>query len=60
MALLKARGVEVKISEFMGIQIHEGRMVISDYSKDDDRHFVLAILGAAGIEPEVHTESWCG
>ena len=58
--MLKGRGTEVKIPEFMGILIHEGRVVISDYSKDDDRNPVLAILGAAGIKPEVHTESWCG
>jgi hypothetical protein len=58
--LLKGSGTEVKIPEFMGIIIHEGRVVISDYSKNDDRNPVLAILGAVGIKPEVHTESWCG
>jgi len=44
----------------MGVIIHEGRVVISDYSKNDDRTSVLAILGAVGIEPKVQTESWCG
>ena len=58
--LLRGSGTEVKVPEFMGVIIHEGRVVISDYSKNDDRTSVLAILGAVGIEPKVQTESWCG
>lgn len=46
--------------DFVGIHIHGGRMVISDYSENDDRNPVLATLGALGLEPEVQTESWCG
>jgi hypothetical protein len=49
-----------KASDFVGIHIHEGRIIISDYSENDDRNPVLAILGALGLEPEVETESWCG
>ena len=46
--------------DFVGIQIHGGRIVISDYSENNDRNPVLAILGALGLEPNVQTESWCG
>jgi hypothetical protein len=46
--------------EFVGIHIHGGRIVISDYSENNDRNPVLAILGVLGLEPEVQTESWCG
>jgi hypothetical protein len=46
--------------DFVGIHIHGGRIVISDYSENDDRNPVLAILGALGLEPNVQTESWCG
>jgi hypothetical protein len=46
--------------DFVGIQIHGGRIVISDYSESDDRSPVLAILGVLGLEPKVQTESWCG
>jgi hypothetical protein len=46
--------------DFVGIYIHGGRIVISDYSENDDRNPVLAIIGALGLEPEVQTESWCG
>ena len=46
--------------DFVGIHIHGGRIVISDYSEKDDRNIVLAILGALGLEPKVETESWCG
>jgi hypothetical protein len=46
--------------DFVGIHIHGGRIVISDYSENDDRNPVLAILGALGLEPKVQTESWCG
>ena len=60
MELLKKSGTDIKIPEFMDIQIYEGRVVISDYSKNDDRNLVLALMGATGINPEVHNESWCG
>ena len=46
--------------DFVGIHIHGGRILISDYSENDDRNPVLAILGALGLEPKMETESWCG
>ena len=46
--------------DFVDIHIHGGRIVISDYSENDDRNPVLAFLGALGLEPKVQTESWCG
>jgi hypothetical protein len=46
--------------DFVGIQIHGGRIVISDYSENNDRNPILAILGAIGLETKVQTESWCG
>ena len=58
--MLRGRKAEVKIPEFMGVKIHEGRIVISDYSQNDDRNPVLAVLGAAGIDLSGLTESWCG
>jgi hypothetical protein len=44
----------------MGIHIHGGRLVISDYSHDDDRNPLLTLLGAVGIKPDIQCESWCG
>jgi len=60
MALPREKEVGVNISRLMVVQIHEGRVVISDYSRNDDRNTVLAFLGAVGVQPEVHTESLCG
>ena len=59
-ALRKENGTDNKAPDFVGIHIHGGRIVISDYSENDDRNPVLAILGALGLEPKVQTESWCG
>jgi hypothetical protein len=59
-ALRREKGTDNKSTDFVGIHIHGGRIVISDYSEKDDRNTVLAILGALGLEPKVETESWCG
>jgi len=46
--------------EFMNVLVHEGRVVITDYSHTDEYNTVLALFGAVGLPPTVTTESWCG
>ena len=60
--LLKETGSNDKhgARQYMGIQVIGSHVTISDYSHDDDYKLVLALLGAAGIEPDVSCESWCG
>lgn len=60
MALLKGRRSSSEALASISVLIHEGRVVISDYSHSDDYHAVLALLGAAGVKPAVETASWCG
>lgn len=60
MELLKGRKPDIVATQFMGVHIHQGRVVISDYSHEDDYNLALAFMGAIGLKPDVQTESWCG
>lgn len=54
-------GAEAKMPpDYMEILIFDGRVVIHDYSKNDDRELVLVLLGAFGIKTENVSEGWCG
>jgi len=47
-------------TEFINVLIHEGRIVIADYTENNDRKGMLVGLNAAGIDTTIQTESWCG
>jgi len=49
-----------KGQEYIGISVSGNRLIISDYSHDDDYKLVLALLSVIGVEPDVSCESWCG
>lgn len=54
------KDIKARAPEFVSARIIGGHMVISDYSRDDDRDTVLALMAACGVESEAHSESWCG
>lgn len=60
MELLKKEKSDIVAPQFMGVLIHRGRVVISDYSHKDDYNLALAFIGAIGLKPDVQSESWCG
>lgn len=46
--------------ESLLISIDGSRVVISDYSQNDDRAALVAFLESLGIKVNIQTESWCG
>lgn len=56
----KEKEPATKAPETISLQIRGGRIVISDYSRNNDYKPLLALFGIIGIKPEVKTESWCG
>ena len=49
-----------KRASYLTIQILGTDITISDYSTDDDRKKLLALLSACGVQPTDVNESWCG
>ena len=49
-----------KAPQFIGVNISGGRVVISDYSTNDDRNKLLVLMAALGVSLEAINESWCG
>lgn len=46
--------------ESLMIRIDDGRVVVFDYSQNDERRDLIVFLEAMGFKVNIQTESWCG
>ena len=58
MELRKESGI--KMYRSIEVSIDRGKVIISDYSHNNDRDKLLALMVALGVSPEKINESWCG
>lgn len=49
-----------KPKKYMVITSSKGRIVVEDYSNQDDRHELRRLLKKAGVKTKVEFDSWCG